>query len=740
MTVDLFHNKIISDTLSEKFKESFTNNLIPKLNERFGDKLYAVQMYEDFLCDNFIKDGRFYYPLSLSTEEGNKRFWIMWDVSDKNKFVKSVPYDYIGEEEIDFVLSPDVPCEFEERIAMRKIFFCDEGIKLEISAASRDKLFLVGKYSQSFVDELSRQISNALEEKFSLKGVVSSTLKLVVEFAPHTFMEHVSENVTYRRFLITAKGCFKKDFWVRWKNLKSDLPLTISDTVSSSDILFEICDSVPQRIREKEYRYLVRVSSDQYQDAMGRKNITEWRDLIKRIIRRGEVEQIEISPLDKDLNGGESILAFKLQEILGVKMEDSDDSSADDLAQSEENDDELSMKLRNVLKDNTVGVSEKSLGSESNDEPKNVQTDDENYDAGASEDDDAAEDENAEFRDAYPDGEDAEDIEQLNKLEGIDDHESALHDAEEEAVTARVQSAEQDTAKQNAVPTRPSGEDKAEINAEREAELRKTIEAQLRLELAKEAELQAKSEADALRREKEELMQLNIRLEERARAAEEERQKIEREKEEKTEALRREIEAKERAEIRERERIAEAARLAVIEQERIRKEEAEKAEKLKEEIEAAKLREEKLREEKRREERLREEEIAKRKIEEEKFANLPFTNNQYFQLNQDNKKVSQVEEREKPKIKYTYTQKTVRLLFRVPVDPGVLKRIHEIIIKTIKYFNKEDVYIKIKATVPDTNTVNLHFVEVPKEEEELIVNIIKVLGKSELNISKAYLE
>ena len=61
------------------------------------------------------------------------------------------------------------------------------------------------------------------------------------------------------------------------------------------------------------------------------------------------MEQIEISPLDKDLNGGESILAFKLQEILGVKMEDSDDSSADDLAQSEENDDELSMKLRNVL-------------------------------------------------------------------------------------------------------------------------------------------------------------------------------------------------------------------------------------------------------------------------------------------------------------------------------------------------------------------------------------------------------
>ena len=84
--------------------------------------------------------------------------------------------------------------------------------------------------------------------------------------------------------------------------------------------------------------------------------------------------------------------------------------------------------------------------------------------------------------------------------------------------------------------------------------------------------------------------------------------------------------------------------------------------------------------------------------------------------------------------------KNARLLFRAPIDPNVTKRIHEIILTTIKYFHKENVYIKIKATVPDATTVNLHFEKIPEEETELLINIIKVLGKSGLGITKVILE
>ena len=50
------------------------------------------------------------------------------------------------------------------------------------------------------------------------------------------------------------------------------------------------------------------------------------------------------------------------------------------------------------------------------------------------------------------------------------------------------------------------------------------------------------------------------------------------------------------------------------------------------------------------------------------------------------------------------------------------------------------VYLKIKATVPDTSTVILEFVKIPMEEMELLGNIIKVLGNSGLGIAKAIVE
>ena len=48
--------------------------------------------------------------------------------------------------------------------------------------------------------------------------------------------------------------------------------------------------------------------------------------------------------------------------------------------------------------------------------------------------------------------------------------------------------------------------------------------------------------------------------------------------------------------------------------------------------------------------------------------------------------------------------------------------------------------MRIKATIPDTTTVILEFVEIPMEEMALLSNIIKVLGNSGLGIAKAIVE
>ena len=65
MKIDLLHNKIVRDTLTEAFSRSFEATLLPKLCEKYQDSLLGVQMYEDYLSDGFAVDGRFYYPLTV---------------------------------------------------------------------------------------------------------------------------------------------------------------------------------------------------------------------------------------------------------------------------------------------------------------------------------------------------------------------------------------------------------------------------------------------------------------------------------------------------------------------------------------------------------------------------------------------------------------------------------------------------------------------------------------------------
>ena len=67
------------------------------------------------------------------------------------------------------------------------------------------------------------------------------------------------------------------------------------------------------------------------------------------------------------------------------------------------------------------------------------------------------------------------------------------------------------------------------------------------------------------------------------------------------------------------------------------------------------------------------------------------------------------------------------------------KNVYEIIKKTMIARGKENVYIRIKADIPDANTVDLNFVQIPEEEGELLVAIIQALGDSGMGVTKAIL-
>ena len=57
MIIDLFHNKIVKDTATDKFVESFHSVLVPMLTDKYGDSLEAVMMYEDYLADGMLLEG-----------------------------------------------------------------------------------------------------------------------------------------------------------------------------------------------------------------------------------------------------------------------------------------------------------------------------------------------------------------------------------------------------------------------------------------------------------------------------------------------------------------------------------------------------------------------------------------------------------------------------------------------------------------------------------------------------------
>ena len=363
MIIDLTHNKILEYTLSESFISSVHSDLVPKLESVFGDTMLAIQMYEDYLSDNFESEGYRYYPLSVLTDGEVITCWIKWNVSDKALFEGGNPYAFIGDH-IEFTLADEVPAAFVNALAGRGRFFESGYVKVNVSFAQKDVTMLCGKYSQTFVDEMARQLTEKIESATGVKGLSESSIELDLFFAPDTYMEHTSDNITYRRLLMSAKGCAPRDFWIRWIRKNSSVAYGVNDNVSSDDIIFEIGENVSQKIREKEYRFLVYQNSDKYRNAMGRKNITEWRELIKRAIKKGElVKSVDGNAVEDHA----AEVSDKLAEILekcGVSVPVVTVDAADEGA------DQASEALRNAVMN--VTASENAISAEDTEAEENT--------------------------------------------------------------------------------------------------------------------------------------------------------------------------------------------------------------------------------------------------------------------------------------------------------------------------------------------------------------------------------
>ncbi len=913
MTVDLLHNKIVKETITEAFEKSVNEGLIPKLYALYGASLEGVQMYEDYLNDDFNKDGYWYYPLTVLIAGINAVIWIKWDVSDKSKFQGGNPYAYVGEG-IDFIIADDVPMAFKSALDGRSSYFEGRCVKTNVVTDAPSVSILVGKYSQTFIDEMTRQITRAIEKACGVSGIENSSIELDFVFAPNTYMEHTSENVTYRRLLISAKGCAPRDFWIKWTRQNSSVAFSVNDNVSEEDVVFELGEDVPHKTREKEYRFLVYGNSEKYRVAMGRKNITEWRELIKRAVKRGELDKTT-TELEKDARVTE--VSDKLSEILekygmaipkapetvvegsadkanealrlavlgdapeadfvtaespdGEKTEESafEVSLEEDTALVEEAADaEISEDTENAENSESVfsfagleitdgavtsdddgfdfdkeheqfemeipDTEEPSLAdiladfvpaddgvyADAETEDITVAMDDEDFAAAEKNDDfelveaeellladEAAfeQPEEAENEAEYTEEEaeaipvcDAEEIKRQLEAEYLDKI-SALN-AELEIARAEIISVRRDA--ESARMAKENAENA--LNSERlsSADLRVEIEKQkfaieqvrLLIDEAANARMLAEAETARIRAEYEELKRENAALVEAARAAEEACAAAEEKSRASEEKLEEQIELFEKEKIRQKNLFAEAARQAKAESERTEAElaEAEALRRIEEarleairsednqsdasdagalearaRIEAEALRRmedaadrKKTIEERAYEARMRMEERARAAAEARAAASADYariapisTQTADAELPTEEAVAENVAEEAhafasepisepapKPAVNYTYTSKLVRLLFSRSMDPNIIARIHELITNALNKFGKSDIYIKVKAGISDNSTVVLNFVEFPEEEFELLVDIIKYLGNSDLGIYKIILD
>lgn len=776
MTVDFTHNKTVRETLSDKFAESIRTNLLPILADVYGDRLTGIQMYEDYISDNFSVGTLWYYPMTAILGDRHETIWISFDMKDKSSFKDGIPYAYVGAECLKFSIAEDVPKEFMQRLEGRNTYF-PGGMTIEVQSTSDDPTFLTGKYAQDFIDEMAKQLDDEICRAFSIKNLAGSTVRISMVFAPGTYMEHITENVTYRRLLITAKGCSTRDFWVKWTHNTSAFACPVSAHIRAGEVTFEIGEDVPQKIREREYRFLTKVGTDKYQLAMGRKNITEWREIIKRAIKRDEVERTDTSvPVDQsDIN-------LKLNEILrgeGIKTPAAEVSTnsgyGDDIlaacrsAISQESDGEGYDATEDVPLTPDAEAEETTAeevtfelstdGDEETPAPAEVVSEEEEP-APAVEESPAPIEERAELAALRQAAKAKAEAEERARAEAEE-----RRRAEELAEAAR----EADLAAKRAEEDRARRAD--EERAAMEAKIRAEVEAKLRLEAEEEKRRRAEEENEKLRREQDELRRENERLTAMARKAEQDRlteevrrRAEEQRREEETAKLKAEIEARAKQEQRERELIAEAARKS-LEEERARLErehlEAQKRaeERARAEAEARLAEQRRIEEERRRAEeeeraRLRAEAEARAKIEAEARARAEAAAKAEEEARAKAEIAARAEAEARAKAEaaararaeaekartYTYVRKVVKLMFRYPVDPNVTKRIQDLISSTMKYFHKEDVYIRVKATIPDNSTVVLDFLKFPEEEMDLLMNIIKVLGRSDIGVSKITLE
>ena len=424
---------------------------------------------------------------------------------------------------------------------------------------------------------------------------------------------------------------------------------------------------------------------------MGKRNVTEWRDLIKRAIRRGELVKTvsELEYIEEEDKRDEQIVEDELSAALRRVAADNQIGKTEEVQLNEDYDD-ISALLTRMLGDSPTATVEEPIAED-------MPADDAiSFNLGEGLELESMADDTADDLDEPPFEVDETDDEWL-EVEAEDETGDISDEASEvlpEPTADEIADAIEPT------PEEPLEDDVTEeVVVTEEVKVREhseEYERRLREEARREfAEREARLREEFERREMA-LREENERLGARARMEEERREEMSRQHREYVEStrqteeeLRRELEARDLREARERDRIAEAARQSIEEERRAR---------------------------------MAEEAPAPEPI----AAPEPVP-------------VRELESSPAP-ASSEYMAKRVKIIFRTSVDYSVFGRIKDTIETTVISLDKADVPILMRASLEGDNIINLNITKMPKNEEQLLISIVKAIGNSRIGVTKIIIE
>lgn len=624
-------------------------------------------------------------------------------------------------------------------------------VKLNITTAGGDLSLIEGRYSESFVEELARQLTAKLSSALGISGLAESTIEIDMVFSPESFMEHTSDGVTYRRLMMYAKGCAPRDLWVKWRGIGGE-PLSCASDVTPDSIEFSLGEDVPHKVREREYRYLVHGNSDKYRTAMGKKNITEWRELVKRALKRGELTR---TAGETEVSQHSEEVADKLADLLerfniNLPKETSGVSeTADDIAELAK----AKLAGRGIGEEPSAPIVEEAPVTVPFFPEEEISEESEEEFLGdfiGSLEISAPAEPAPSFEEEYEKEPYAEqkvsvpvsgpDIPVFTPAES--EYTNTIPTAKEEPIPVCVASSDSDILRarlNEEVIARSEAEEKlAAVTAERDA-----IKADL--EYAKEtvaslkdtyekliAELSA--ERDSLKSELE--LEASARQREKMLFAEAARQQ----KEESDRLIREREEELQRRAAEDARLAAEQAREAeLLREEELRRTEVERIERdirsRDEDKRTALERAQELSRAMEREAMLKMQSIGLADKRTAAPVSAPVTESAEEIAEDTEARPAPIGPENHP-----YTSIKAKLIFRHNVDPNVKSRLYEIISRALEYYKKEHVYIKLKASLPEPASVMLDFEQFPEGEDELLRGIVKLIGNSDLGVMKIIVE